>query len=84
MSRQEWRAWLRNSLAWGLDWTTRCEGVATLTFWEFDSPTGADNALGTLQRLQREQLIALMDGAVVINQVRDKVKPGTSALFEPH
>jgi uncharacterized membrane protein len=39
--------------------------VASLTVWKFNSPTGADAALGTLQRLQGEQLITLIDAAVV-------------------
>jgi uncharacterized membrane protein len=39
--------------------------MATLTAWKFDSAEGARNALTTLERLQREQLITLIDGAVV-------------------
>jgi uncharacterized membrane protein len=39
--------------------------MATLTAWKFDTAEGADAALGTLERLQREQLITLIDGAVV-------------------
>ncbi|MBV9579737.1 MAG: DUF1269 domain-containing protein [Chloroflexi bacterium] len=39
--------------------------MATLTAWKFDSAGGADNALATLERLQRQQLITLIDGAVV-------------------
>jgi uncharacterized membrane protein len=39
--------------------------MATLTVWEFDSATAAEKALNTLQRLQREQLIKLIDGAWV-------------------
>jgi uncharacterized membrane protein len=39
--------------------------MATLTVWKLNSPTGAKGALATLQRLQREQLITLIDGAVV-------------------
>ena len=39
--------------------------MATLTAWKFDTAEGARNALTTLERLQREQLITLIDGAVV-------------------
>jgi len=39
--------------------------MATLTVWKFDSAEGADQALDTLLRLEREQLLDLIDGAVV-------------------
>jgi hypothetical protein len=31
--------------------------MATLTAWKFPSPTGADDALAMLERLQKEELI---------------------------
>src|SRR5215468_8530470 len=91
--------------------------MTTLSVLEFNIADGADEALRILQRLQQQQLIKLVDAAVVtwpqgskgpktrqmfstaragaiggaltdfgiddnfINQIRDKVKPGTSALF---
>ncbi|MCX4755345.1 DUF1269 domain-containing protein [Kitasatospora purpeofusca] len=39
--------------------------MATLTVWRFPTATGADEALDTLQKLQRQELIKVQDGAVV-------------------
>ncbi len=39
--------------------------MATLTVWKFDTAEGADQALETLLRLESEQLLDLIDGAVV-------------------
>jgi uncharacterized membrane protein len=39
--------------------------VATFSVWKFDSPGGADSAMATLERLQKEELIKVLDGAVV-------------------
>ena len=39
--------------------------MATLTVWKFDSAEGADQAMRTLQRLDDERMIDLVDGAVV-------------------
>src|SRR3954451_4143367 len=39
--------------------------MATLSVWKFDSPDGAANALATLERLQKEELIHIEDGAYV-------------------
>jgi uncharacterized membrane protein len=39
--------------------------VATLTVWKFQTAGGADDALHTLERLQKEELIKVHDGAVV-------------------
>ncbi|MFB8238123.1 DUF1269 domain-containing protein [Kitasatospora purpeofusca] len=39
--------------------------MATLTVWRFPTATGADEALDTLQKLQRQELIKVEDGAVV-------------------
>jgi uncharacterized membrane protein len=39
--------------------------MATFTVWKFDSAGGADNALATLERLEKEELVQVQDGAVV-------------------
>lgn len=39
--------------------------MATLTAWKFDNPYGADDALATLEKLQSEALIQVLDAAVV-------------------
>jgi len=39
--------------------------MATLSVFKFDNPGGADQALTTLQRLQKQQLIEVQDAAVV-------------------
>jgi uncharacterized membrane protein len=39
--------------------------MATFTVWKFDSAGGADQALATLERLQKEELIKVHDAAVV-------------------
>ncbi|MDQ2875978.1 MAG: DUF1269 domain-containing protein [Actinomycetota bacterium] len=39
--------------------------MATLTAWKFGTPSGADNALATLEKLQSEALIQVQDAAVV-------------------
>jgi uncharacterized membrane protein len=39
--------------------------MATLTAWKFSTPYGADDALGTLEKLQSEALIQVQDAAVV-------------------
>lgn len=39
--------------------------MATLTVWKFDSATGAQGALDLLQRLQKQELVQLVDAAVV-------------------
>ena len=33
--------------------------MATLTVWKFDNPTGAGEALGKLESLQKQQLIEI-------------------------
>jgi uncharacterized membrane protein len=53
--------------------------VATLAVLKFDSASGADGALQTLQDLQREQVIEVVDAAVVSWPVGDK-KPKTRQL----
>jgi uncharacterized membrane protein len=39
--------------------------MTTLTVWKFDSATGAEHAEQQLQRMQREQLIQIVDAAIV-------------------
>ena len=53
--------------------------MATLTVWKFDSPTAADEAVGTLESLAKQQLIQLHDAATVSWQL-DKKKPKTRQL----
>src|SRR5215831_12722650 len=53
--------------------------MATLTAWKFDSPYGADDALGTLEKLQSEALINVLDAAVVSWEPGRK-KPKTREL----
>lgn len=53
--------------------------MATLTAWKFPSETGADEALATLERLQKEELITLLDAAVV-TWPADRKRPTTRQL----
>jgi uncharacterized membrane protein len=39
--------------------------MATLTVWKFNSADGADNALSKLKELQKQQLVQVLDAAVV-------------------
>lgn len=39
--------------------------MQTVTVWKFDSPHGADDALGKLEKLHRDLLLELHDAAVV-------------------
>jgi uncharacterized membrane protein len=39
--------------------------MATFTVWQFDSAEGAERSLTTLERLQKEELIAINDAAYV-------------------
>ena len=50
--------------------------MAILTVWKFDDPTGAGEALGKLESLQKQQLIEIQDAAVVEWQPGKK-KPTT-------
>ena len=50
--------------------------MATLTAWKFDTAEGADNALTTLERLQREQFITSIDGAVVTTRWGQETEDG--------
>ena len=53
--------------------------MATFTVLKFDSAYGADDALHTLQSLQRDQLIEVLDAAVV-SWPEDENKPKTRQL----
>jgi uncharacterized membrane protein len=53
--------------------------MATLTVWKFDSPSGADNAIATLERLSKEELIVIHDAASV-SWAEGKKKPKTHQL----
>jgi uncharacterized membrane protein len=53
--------------------------MATLSVWKFESPGGAANALATLERMQKEELIHVEDGAYVYWEVGKK-KPKTEQL----
>jgi uncharacterized membrane protein len=53
--------------------------MATLSVWKFDSPGGAANALATLERMQKEQLVQVEDGAYVY-WAEGKKKPKTEQM----
>jgi uncharacterized membrane protein len=53
--------------------------MATLTVWRFPTATGAESALATLERLQKEALIKVVDAAVV-SWPEDRRKPRTRQL----
>jgi uncharacterized membrane protein len=53
--------------------------MATLTVWRFDTADGAQNALSTLERLQKEELIDVVDAAVV-SWPEGRKKPRTEQL----
>jgi uncharacterized membrane protein len=53
--------------------------MATLTVWKFDSAGGAANALAMLERMQKEELIQINDGAYV-TWPEGKKKPKTEQL----
>jgi uncharacterized membrane protein len=58
------------------DLSTGGNPMATLTVWKFDTADGAQNALTTLERLQKEELIRVVDVAVV-TWPADRKKPRT-------
>ena len=53
--------------------------MATFTVWKFDSAGGAGDTLVTLERLQKEELIQVLDGATV-SWPEGKKKPKTEQL----
>jgi uncharacterized membrane protein len=53
--------------------------MTTLTVWKFDSEGGARNALQVLERLRKQELIQIVDGAIV-TWPPDRKKPKTEQL----
>ena len=53
--------------------------MATLTVWKFPTATGADEAVATLQSLQKQELITLHDAATV-SWPADRKRPKTRQL----
>lgn len=53
--------------------------MATLSVLKFDTPDGAEQMLGTLESLQKQQLIQVQDAAIV-TWPADKKKPKTKQL----
>ncbi|NUR08807.1 MAG: DUF1269 domain-containing protein [Nocardioidaceae bacterium] len=53
--------------------------MATLTVWKFETPGGADEAVKTLEKLAREELVVIHDAATVSWQ-QDAKKPKTRQL----
>lgn len=53
--------------------------MATLTVWKFSTPEGADEAVSTLEALQKQQLIAVHDAATV-SWPADRKRPKTRQL----
>ena len=50
-----------------------------MTVWKFDSEGGARNALQVLERLEKQELIQIVDGAIV-TWPPDRKKPKTEQL----
>jgi len=55
--------------------------MSSLTVWKFQTPSGADAALDKLQELQAQQLIQVLDAAVV-SWEPDRKKPKTRELHD--
>jgi uncharacterized membrane protein len=53
--------------------------MATLSVWKFPTAVGADQALGTLESLQKQELIDVLDASIV-TWPADKKKPKTRQL----
>ena len=53
--------------------------MTTLTVWRFDSEGGARGALQVLERLQKEELLQIVDAAIV-TWPPDRKKPKTEQL----
>jgi uncharacterized membrane protein len=53
--------------------------MATLTVWKFDSEDGARSALDTLEHLQKQELIQIVDAAIV-SWPQGRKKPRTEQL----
>lgn len=56
--------------------------MATLTVLKFHTPEGAKNMLGTIQSLQKEELITLLDAAILTWPVGKGHKPNSSLAWE--
>ncbi|MCS6880212.1 MAG: DUF1269 domain-containing protein [Oscillochloridaceae bacterium] len=54
--------------------------MATLTVFKFPTPDGAEQTLSKLQDLQKQQLITILDAAIV-TWPADKKKPRTRQLY---
>ena len=55
--------------------------MTTLSVWKFDDPAGARVAIGTLEDLQRRDLIEI-DDAAVVTWPADKKRPKTRQLHD--
>lgn len=55
--------------------------MATLTVWKFDTAGGAEGALNMLERMQKEELLQINDGAYVY-WPEGKKKPKTEQLHK--
>lgn len=53
--------------------------MATLTAWRFANPGGAEEAIGMLEQLEKQELLEIIDGAWV-TWPEDKKKPKTHQL----
>ena len=56
--------------------------MATLTAFRFDTVDGADNALGVISMLQEQELIAILDAALV-SWPKGKTRPRTRQVVWP-
>ncbi|MGC8713970.1 MAG: DUF1269 domain-containing protein [Leptodesmis sp.] len=54
--------------------------MSTLTVWKFNTPEGAEKALAKLESLQKQQLIEVLDAAIV-TWPQDRDKPRTYQAF---
>src|SRR6478752_3682049 len=57
--------------------------MATLTVWKFADPSGAEKALETLEGLQKQALIELLDGAVVSWRPTRRSRRPASCIARP-
>jgi uncharacterized membrane protein len=65
-----------------LDLTVGEHNMATLTAFRFDTVDGADNALAVISMLQEQQLITILDAALV-SWPRGKNRPSTRQVVSP-
>ena len=57
--------------------------MTTLTAWKFGSEGGARNALQVLERLQKQELIQIVDCSIVTGPLGPQEAPGRAAA-QPH